>query len=118
MPAVARRRVVSPLLAFVAIAKTPALVTIARGSIIETSEDDLHQPGLHPIQIEDRELFAFARDITERSERLASSESVGRLVEPTPELTEPRTEPDPGTRSATAVGRVVPGICQQKCQQG
>jgi hypothetical protein len=75
MPAVVRRRVVSPFFAFKPAANSRAFVTIARGWIIETL-GDLEEPGLQSIKVGDQELFAFTRDINERSEMVASDESV------------------------------------------
>ena len=60
---VVRRRVVSPILA----TKARGFVTLPVGSIIETS-DSLDEPGLHSIKLGNEELFAFTRDIEERSE--------------------------------------------------
>ena len=54
------------------------LVTLPVGSIIETL-DSLDEPGLHSITLGDEELFAFTRDIEERSEPInqpAESEQV------------------------------------------
>ena len=62
---VVRRRVVSPILA----TKARGFVTLPVGSIIETS-DSLDEPGLHSIKLGNEELFAFTRDIEERSERI------------------------------------------------
>ena len=70
MPGVVRLRVVSPILAF----KTHGFETIPVDSIIETL-DDLEQPGLHSVKVGDQELFAFTRDINERSERVALNET-------------------------------------------
>ena len=72
---VVRRRVVSPTLTTT---QAGRFFTIPVGSIIDTS-DNLDQPGLHPIMLGDEELFAFTRDIEERSERIdrpAESEEV------------------------------------------
>lgn len=71
VPSVVRRRVVSALLAVLPSAKSRGFVTIAEGSIIETS-DDLSQPGLRSIQLQGREFLAFTRDIQERAEPLDS----------------------------------------------
>jgi hypothetical protein len=43
--------------------------TVPTGAIIET-ERDLEEPGLIEIRIRNQSLWAFARDIQERSERL------------------------------------------------
>ncbi|HYK17167.1 MAG TPA: hypothetical protein VEV37_04060 [Bryobacteraceae bacterium] len=43
--------------------------TVPTGAIIET-ESDLEEPGLIEIRIRNQSLWAFARDIQERSERL------------------------------------------------
>ena len=72
---VVRRRVVSPILTTT---QAGRFFTIPVGSIIDTS-DNLDQPGLHSITFGDEELFAFTRDIEERSERIdqpAESEEV------------------------------------------
>jgi len=65
MPVV-RHRVASPILMTT---KARGFVTIPVGSIIETS-DSLDEPGLHSVRFGDEELFAFTRDIEERSERI------------------------------------------------
>jgi hypothetical protein len=63
MPDVIRHRVVSPILT----TNKSGFVTVPAGSIIETSED-LEQPGLYSVRVDGEELFAFARDIEERTE--------------------------------------------------
>jgi hypothetical protein len=76
MPSVVRHRVFSPILTTT---KARGFVTLPSGSIIETS-DCLDEPGLHSIRLGNEELFAFTRDIEERSERIdssAESEEVG-----------------------------------------
>jgi hypothetical protein len=75
MPSSVRYRVVSPILTTT---KEQGFITIPPGSIIETS-DNVNEPGLYAIRLADEELFAFARDIQERSERIdppAESEEV------------------------------------------
>jgi hypothetical protein len=78
MPAVVHCRVLSPFLASQTGRQGASFVTILPGPIIETS-GDLDEPGLHCIRVGDQELFAFTRDINERSERAASGERVLRL---------------------------------------
>lgn len=63
MPSVVQRRITSPVVAV----KPHGFETIPVGSIVETP-NDLHEPGLHAIRFGDEELFAFRRDIDERSE--------------------------------------------------
>ena len=46
--------------------------TVPSGSIIET-DSDLQEPGLIEIRLRDETLWAFTRDIQERSEKLAES---------------------------------------------
>ena len=72
---VVRRRVVSPILA----TKARGFVTLPVGSIIETS-DSLDEPGLHSIKLGNEELFAFTRDIEERSERIDRPAASGEVV--------------------------------------
>ena len=78
MLSVVRHRVFSPILTTT---KARGFVTIPAGSIVETS-DDMYEPGLHSIRLGNEELFAFTRDIEERSERIdapaGSEEVVGR----------------------------------------
>ena len=69
MPSAIRYRVVSPILTTT---KARALVTLPVGSIIETS-DNLDEPGLHAVRFGAEELFAFTRDIEERSELIGAS---------------------------------------------
>jgi hypothetical protein len=76
MPSVVRHRVVSPFLAIRALTKVHGFVILPVGSIIETS-DSLDDPGLHSVRLGDEELFAFTRDIEERSERIDRPEDVG-----------------------------------------
>ena len=66
MPTVVRFRVTSPFLA-VGSSQHRGFVTIPQGSVIETS-DDLEEPGLHSMKLGHENLFAFARDIGERTE--------------------------------------------------
>jgi hypothetical protein len=66
MPTVVRFRVTSPFLA-VGSSQQGGFVTIPRGAVIETS-DDLREPGLHLMKLGPENLFAFARDIEERTE--------------------------------------------------
>ena len=49
------------------------------GSIIETA-DSLDEPGLRFIRLGNEELFAFTRDIEERSERIVSSAEYEEVV--------------------------------------
>ena len=49
-----------------------SFTTVPSGAIIET-ESDLREPGLIEIRLRDQSLWAFARDIQERSERLLES---------------------------------------------
>jgi len=46
--------------------------TVPSGAIIET-ENDLQEPGLIEIRLRDQTLWAFTRDIQERSEKLIES---------------------------------------------
>jgi hypothetical protein len=71
-----RHRVFSPILTTT---KARGFVTIPVGSIIETS-DNMHEPGLHSIRLADEELFAFAPDIQERSERIDSPAESDEVV--------------------------------------
>ena len=57
-------RVVSPFLAFQAIATDEPFLTVPVGSIIETREE-VHSPGLFEIRLKDQPLLAFLRDIEE-----------------------------------------------------
>ena len=66
MPTVVRFRVISPFLA-VGSSQQRGFVTIPRGAVIETA-DDLREPGLHSMKLGHESLFAFARDIGERTE--------------------------------------------------
>ena len=66
MPTVVRFRVTSPFLA-VGSSQHRGFITIPQGSVIETS-DDLEEPGLHSMKLGHENLFAFARDIGERTE--------------------------------------------------
>src|SRR5437879_5327047 len=75
MPSVVRRRVVSPMFGI----KNRAFVTIPAGAIIEMSAD-LDQPGLYSIMLGDEELFAFTRDIKERTERIDPSAEFREVV--------------------------------------
>ena len=75
MPFVVRFRVVSPMLA----TKARGFVTLPVGSIIETS-DSLDEPGLRSVKFGNEELFAFTRDIEERSERIDSSAESEEVV--------------------------------------
>jgi hypothetical protein len=63
MPFVVRYRVVSPIVTI----KARGFLTLPAGSVIEVS-DSLDEPGLHSVRFGDEELFAFTRDIEERSE--------------------------------------------------
>ena len=69
MPSVVRHRVVSPILTT---NKALGFVTLPVGSIIETA-DSLDEPGLRFIRLGNEELFAFTRDIEERSELISVS---------------------------------------------
>jgi hypothetical protein len=69
MPSVVRFRVVSPILTTT---KARGFVTLPVGCIIETAES-LDEPGLRSIRLGDEELFAFTRDIEERSELIGTS---------------------------------------------
>jgi len=57
--------VVSPIVTI----KARGFLTLAAGSVIEVS-DSLDEPGLHSVRFGTEELFAFTRDIEERSERV------------------------------------------------
>lgn len=63
MSGVVRHRVVSPILS----TNKVGFVTIPAGSIIESS-GDLLEPGLHAVTLDGQELFAFARDLEERTQ--------------------------------------------------
>jgi hypothetical protein len=76
MLSVVRHRVFSPILTTT---KARGFVTIPAGSIVETS-DDMYEPGLHSIRLGNEELFAFTRDIEERSERIDSPGAIFRSV--------------------------------------
>ena len=75
MPAVVHRRVISPVLAV----KGRGFETIPIGSIIETS-DDLREPGLNSIRFGTEELFAFTRDIEERSQQIDQPQEMVRSL--------------------------------------
>jgi len=75
MPFVVRYRVVSPIVAITA----RGFLTLPAGSIIEVS-DSLDEPGLHSVRFGGEELFAFTRDIEERSERVDAPAKFDEVV--------------------------------------
>jgi hypothetical protein len=75
MPFVVRYRVVSPIVTI----KARGFLTLPVGSIIETS-DSLEEPGLHSVRFGDEELFAFTRDIEERTERIEPSAEFDKVL--------------------------------------
>jgi hypothetical protein len=75
MTFVIRHRVVSPILTL----KARGFLTLPVGSIIETS-DSLDDPGLHSVRVGEEELFAFTRDIEERTERIEPTAEFDELV--------------------------------------
>lgn len=60
-------RVTSPFLAVQANTNAGRFITLSPGAIIET-RDSTEDPGLVSIKLDGRDLFAFARDLNERSE--------------------------------------------------
>jgi hypothetical protein len=76
MPSPVLRRLVSPILSTT---QARRFLTLPVGSIIETS-DSLDEPGLHSVRLGNEELFAFTRDIEERSERIDSSAASEEVV--------------------------------------
>jgi hypothetical protein len=76
MPSFARHRVVSPILTT---NKARGFLTLPVGSIIEVS-DSLDEPGLHSVRFGAEELFAFTRDIEERTEQIDPSAEFGEVV--------------------------------------
>jgi hypothetical protein len=75
MPFVVRYRVVSPIVTI----KARGFLTLPAGSVIEVS-DSLDEPGLHSVRFGDEELFAFTRDIEERSELIGASAEFDEVV--------------------------------------
>src|ERR1700693_87339 len=69
--AVLNLRVTSPFLAMRESSLSPAFLTVPKGAIVQTS-NELHQPGLVLIRLEDQLLFAFMRDLRESAEPLGA----------------------------------------------
>ena len=69
MQAVLNLRVISPFLAMRESNLSPAFLTVPKGAVLETS-DELDQPGLVRIKLQDQPLFAFIRDLRESAEPL------------------------------------------------
>jgi hypothetical protein len=67
---------VSPLLTT---NKARGFVILPVGSIIETS-DNLDEPGLHSVKFGGEELFAFTRDIEERTEPIEPSAKTEKVT--------------------------------------
>ena len=49
--------------------QSPAFLTVPKGAVLETS-DELDQPGLVRVKLQDKPLFAFIRDLRESAEPL------------------------------------------------
>ena len=75
MATAVRLHVTSEILAVAAQAADHCFVTIPAGSMIDTS-GDLAQPGLHHVFFRGQDLLAFTRDIRERTNRIAASNSL------------------------------------------
>jgi hypothetical protein len=65
--AVLNLRVISPFLAMRESNLSLAFFTVPKGAVVETS-DELDQPGLVRIKLQDQPLFAFIRDLRESAE--------------------------------------------------
>ena len=72
MQAVLNLRVTSPFFAIRQSSQGPAFFTVPKGAVVETTEE-LEQPGLVPITVENQPLFAFLRDLRERAEPVDES---------------------------------------------
>jgi hypothetical protein len=66
-------RVVNSFVAVTDPERSPGnFTTVPAGAIIEVARD-LHEPGLIEIRLRDQSLWAFTRDVQERSEKLMES---------------------------------------------
>jgi hypothetical protein len=74
--AVLNLRVISPFLAMRESNQSPAFLTVPKGAVLETS-DELDQPGLARIKLQDQPLFAFIRDLRESAEPLDGCVALG-----------------------------------------
>ena len=75
MQAVLNLRVICPFLAMRESNQSPALLTVPKGAVVETSYD-LSYPGLVRIKLQDQALFAFIRDLRESAELVDSPMSL------------------------------------------